>query len=67
MKTVFPTLLLVLLASCSGQKPDFVTLIDRDGRLRKRYVGLTSKAVFERDIAELLSESAESEDSKGSI
>jgi len=38
-------------------------LIDRDGRLRKRYVGLQRKEVFERDVAELLAESAESEGS----
>jgi thiol-disulfide isomerase/thioredoxin len=38
-------------------------LIDRDGRLRKRYVGLQRKEVFERDVAELLAEDAESEGS----
>ncbi|MBZ0270364.1 TlpA family protein disulfide reductase [bacterium] len=38
-------------------------LIDRDGRLRKRYVGLQRKEVFERDVAELLAETAESEGS----
>jgi len=39
-------------------------LIDREGRLRKRYVGLQRKAVFERDVKELLADPApESESS----
>jgi thiol-disulfide isomerase/thioredoxin len=39
-------------------------LIDREGRLRKRYVGLQHKSVFERDVKELLAGSdPESEDS----
>lgn len=33
-------------------------LIDREGRIRKRYVGLQQGHVFERDIAELLGEPA---------
>ena len=33
-------------------------LIDREGRLRKRYVGMQQKAVFERDVKELLADSA---------
>lgn len=33
-------------------------LLDRDGRIRKRYVGLQPGHVFERDIAELLKEPA---------
>jgi cytochrome c biogenesis protein CcmG/thiol:disulfide interchange protein DsbE len=41
-------------------------LIDREGRIRKRYVGLQAPQVFERDVAELLQEAAvggEDEDS----
>ena len=39
-------------------------LVDRSGRIRKRYVGLQPREVFEKDIAPLLAEKApESEDS----
>lgn len=40
-------------------------LIDRAGRIRKRYVGLQPKQVFERDVKELLAEKAPESD--GSI
>lgn len=40
-------------------------LIDRAGRIRKRYVGLQPKQVFERDVKELLAE--EAPESDGSI
>lgn len=40
-------------------------LIDREGRLRKRYVGLQHKSVFERDVKELLDEA--DPESEGSI
>jgi thiol-disulfide isomerase/thioredoxin len=33
-------------------------LIDREGRLRKRYVGMQQKSVFERDVKELLADPA---------
>lgn len=38
-------------------------LIDRDGRVRKRYVGLQQKSVFERDMKELLAPAPEPEES----
>ncbi|GJM43833.1 MAG: hypothetical protein DHS20C21_06750 [Gemmatimonadota bacterium] len=38
-------------------------LIDREGRLRKRYVGMQQKSVFERDVQELLADAPPESDS----
>ncbi len=37
-------------------------LVDRQGKIRKRYVGLQPKIVFERDVKELLAEPAPDDD-----